>query len=59
VIVGVPAAVERLLTADVAREIAETFGDQLVYPARIIVDSPNERSLGGPGPSRRCDPAPR
>jgi hypothetical protein len=51
--VEVPAAVERLLTADVAREIAETFGDQLVYPQRIVVDSPAGPSLSWPGSSRR------
>jgi hypothetical protein len=51
--VEVPAAVERLLTADVAREIAETFGDQLVYPQRIVVDSPAGPSLRWPGSSRR------
>jgi hypothetical protein len=37
--------VERLLTADVAREIAATFGDQPVYPQHIVVDSPAEPSL--------------
>ena len=51
--VEVPAAVERLLTADVAREIAGTFGDQPVYPQRIVVDGPAEPSLGWPGSSRR------
>lgn len=51
--VEVPAAVERLLTADVAQEIAETFGDQPVYPQRIVVDSPAEPSLSWPSPSRR------
>jgi len=49
----VPAAVTRLLTADVAREIAATFGDQPLYPERIIVDSPASparRFPGWPGP---------
>ena len=41
-----PAAVERLLTADVAGEIARTFGDQPVYPQRILVDDPVEPSRG-------------
>jgi hypothetical protein len=36
----VPVAVEALLTADVAAEIARTFGDQPVYPQRIVVDRP-------------------
>jgi hypothetical protein len=49
----VAAAVERLLTADVAQEIAQTFGDQLVYPQRILVDSPAAPSLSWPGPSPR------
>lgn len=51
--VEVPAAVERLLTAEVAWEIAETFGDQPVYPRRVVVDSPAEPSLKWPGSSRR------
>jgi hypothetical protein len=49
----VPAAVTRLLTADVAREIAATFGDQPRYPERIVVDSPaspSRRFPGWPGP---------
>lgn len=49
----VPAVVERLLTADVAEEIARAFGDQVVYPQRILVDSQAEPSLRWPGPSRR------
>lgn len=51
--VEVPAAVKRLLTADVAREIAATFGDQPVYPQRIVVDSPAGPSPAWPGSSRR------
>jgi hypothetical protein len=51
--VEVPAAVERLLTAEVAWEIAETFGDQPVYPRRVVVGSPAEPSLRWPGSSRR------
>lgn len=47
---GVPAAVERLLTADVAAEIATAFGDQPVYPERIVVDGP---ASAGPGLGRR------
>lgn len=51
--VEVPAAVERLLTPDVAQEIAATFGDQPVYPRRIIVDTPAAPSLEWPHPARR------
>jgi len=48
-----PTVVERLLTADVAGEIARTFGDQLVYPQPIGMDDPV-------GPSRaRSKPATR
>jgi len=47
---GVPAAVERLLTADVAAEIATAFGDQPVYPERIVVDG---LASAGPGLGRR------
>jgi hypothetical protein len=46
---GVPTAVERLLTADVAAEIATAFSDQPVYPERIVVDSPTP---AGPGLER-------
>jgi hypothetical protein len=49
----VPAAVGRLLTADVAAEIARTFGDQLVFPQRIVTDSPAGSSPAPPGFSRR------
>lgn len=51
--ISVPPAVERLLTADVAREIAKTFGDSPVYPERVVVDSPaghSRRFPGWPGP---------
>ena len=51
--VSVPPAVERLLTADVACEIAKTFGDSPVYPERVVVDSPRShrrRFPGWPGP---------
>jgi hypothetical protein len=48
----VPAAVERLLTVDVAKEIARTFGDQIVYPQRIVADCP-AGSSPAPGFSRR------
>jgi hypothetical protein len=51
--VEVPAAVKRLLTADVAEEIAATFGDQTVYPQRIVVDSPAAPSLESPHSARR------
>ncbi len=36
----VPFPVRRLLTAEVAQEIARTFGDPPIYPQRIAVDSP-------------------
>jgi hypothetical protein len=49
----VPGAVERLLTADVAAEIARTYGDQPVYPDRVLVDSAAEPSLRWPVPARR------
>ena len=51
--VSVPPAVERLLTADVAQEIAKTFGDSPVNPERVVVDSPashSRRFPGWPGP---------
>jgi hypothetical protein len=47
--VSVPPAVERLLTAGVAQEIAKTLGDRPVYPARVVVDSPADRSPRFPG----------
>jgi len=49
----VPAAIERLLTADVAREIARAYGDRPIYPEQIVVDSPVQearRFPGWPGP---------
>jgi hypothetical protein len=49
----VPEAAERLLTADVAEEIARTFRDQPVYPQRIVVDCPAGSSPAPPGFSRR------
>ena len=48
-----PGAVRRLLTADVAAEIARTFGDQPVYPQRIVVDRPAGSSPAPPRFSRR------
>jgi len=51
--VSVPPAVGRLLTADVAREIATAFGDSPVYPELVVVDSPVDHSRrfpGWPGP---------
>lgn len=47
--VSVPPAVERLLTADVAREIAKTFTDTPVYPEQIVVDTPAGPSRSFPG----------
>lgn len=44
-----PRAVEQLLTADVAAEIAGTFEDNPVYPGRVVVDNPENPSSGGPG----------
>jgi hypothetical protein len=55
----VPAAVGRLLTADVAAEIARTFGDQIIYPQRIVVDCPAGSSPAPPGFSRRFPGWPR
>ena len=52
-IATVPAAVERLLTADVAREIARAYGDRPIYPDQILVDQPDQdrrRFPGWPGP---------
>jgi hypothetical protein len=56
-VVAVPAAVERLLTADVAAEIAVVFTDNPVYPERVVVDRPESarpglgrRFPGWPGP---------
>jgi hypothetical protein len=49
----VPAVVGWLLTADVAAEIARPFGDQPVYPQRIVVDCPAGHSPAPPGFSRR------
>lgn len=53
----VPVAVKRLLTADVAAEIASAFSGQPVYPEHVVVDGPGsaafglERSFPGwPGP---------
>ncbi|MGH3125284.1 MAG: hypothetical protein ACRDOI_46865 [Trebonia sp.] len=54
---ALPAAVERLLAADAAAEIAAAFSDQAVYPERIVVDGPasarpglGRRFPGWPGP---------
>jgi hypothetical protein len=49
-VVAVPPVVERLLTADVAVEIAEVFTDNVIYPDRIVVDGP---ASGRPGLGRR------
>lgn len=51
--ITVPDSVEQLLTADVADEIAQAYGDQPVFPARIVVDSPSEPSRPGAAPARR------
>ena len=48
-----PAAIQRLLTADVAREIARAYGDRPIYPEQIVIDSPGQgprRFPGWPGP---------
>jgi hypothetical protein len=52
----VPEAVERLLTINVAGEIARAFGDQPVYPQRVVVDYPAEPSTRGlvPGGGSRA-----
>jgi hypothetical protein len=52
VIATVPAVVERLLTADVAHEIARAYGDRPIYPDQILIDQPdqgNRRFPGWPG----------
>ena len=52
--VTVPTAIERLLTADVAQEIARAFGDRPIYPERVLIDGPDHPSLPGPQrPERR------
>jgi len=52
VIATVPATVERLLTADVAREIARAYGDRPIYPGQIVIDGParTRKFPGWPGP---------
>ena len=41
-----PAEVERLMTAQVAAEIADVFGDGIVYPERVVVDTPDSNWCG-------------
>jgi hypothetical protein len=48
--VMVPAAVERLLTAEVAAEIATAYSGHAVYPRSIVVDGPESTR---PGRGRR------
>jgi hypothetical protein len=38
----VPAALAEALTASVADELAAVFGDQVVFPHRILVDDPRD-----------------
>jgi hypothetical protein len=47
--VVIPAEVSSALTATVARELAEAYDDQVVYPDRIVVDRPEEPDRCFPG----------
>jgi hypothetical protein len=50
---AVPDLVRRTLTADVVRELAVAFDDQVVFPERVLVDEvgvPDRRFPGWPGP---------
>ena len=50
---AMPGVIERLLTADVAREIARAYGDRPIYPEQIVIDSPGRGPRefpGWPGP---------
>jgi hypothetical protein len=49
VIATVPTAVETLLTADVAREIARAYGDRPIYPDQIVIDRPDQERRRFPG----------
>lgn len=40
--VEVPSALRSLLTSEVARELASTYGDQVVFPDRVNVDRPDD-----------------
>src|SRR5215471_12521722 len=51
--IEVPAAVTRLVTPDVAQEIAAAFGDQPLYPKHIKVDRPELPPLDGGSQVRR------
>jgi hypothetical protein len=44
--IQVPAEVERLMTAQVAREIAGVFADSIVYPEQVVVDTPDSNWFG-------------
>jgi hypothetical protein len=44
--IQVPAEVERLMTTQVAAEIAGVFGDGIVYPERVVVDTPESNWYG-------------
>jgi hypothetical protein len=45
----VPESLRSLVTSDVARELASTFGDQTVFPDRIVVDRPSDPDRMFPG----------
>jgi hypothetical protein len=45
----VPAALRFLVTGDVARELAAVYGDQVVYPERLMVDRPDDDQRLFPG----------
>jgi hypothetical protein len=44
--IQVPAEVERLMTAQVAAEVAGVFGDSIVYPEQVVVDTPDSNWYG-------------
>lgn len=45
----VPAVLADVLTASVANEIAAVFGDQVVFPDRVLVDDPGDEQRLFPG----------
>lgn len=52
--IEVPAEVVRLITAEVAAEIAGVFGDGIVYPERVVVDTPESNWYGTGRRFPRC-----
>ncbi len=45
----VPPSLSSLITAGVARELAGVYGDQVVFPQRVIVDRPQDEDRRFPG----------